>query len=300
MKSVVVRAREYLDRASETEKTIIRFILENPETASHMSIHSLAKEVFSSPSSISRLCRKIGFENYKSYQRALIAETAVKNEVVINEDFKILPEDNLDTIISKTVMRSNASLEDTGSLIDSDVVEKCVQMMVNAESITFFGAGASLIVGEDAFLKFIRVKKHCQVCNDFDAQLVIAKKLDKNDVAIIISYSGQTKSVVECAIALRAGGVPIIAITCFLESPLSKLSDHCLFVSATEYSSTAGKLTSRLSQLLIIDILYLAYIQATYATSQGALMATHITKANEGECTDGKPEPKRSRHREQK
>ncbi|MDL2293899.1 MurR/RpiR family transcriptional regulator [Ruminococcaceae bacterium OttesenSCG-928-D13] len=298
MNSVIVRAREYLNHASETEKGILRFILENPERASRMGTHALAKAVFASPSTIARLCRKMGFENYKDYQRALVAEVAVKSNLVIDQDFEIRPEDSLDTMIGKTVLRSTMSLEDTRNLIETDVVERCVQLLVKAESISFFGVGASLVVGRDAFLKFIRLKKHCQVCDDFDAQLVLAKKLQKNDAAIIISYSGRTQNVVECARALKASGVPTIAITCFVESPLSKMCDYNLFVSATEYSSTAGKLTSRLSQLLVIDIIYLAYIQATYAASQNALKATYIEKDNEGEGKHGGAEPERAGHRD--
>lgn len=44
------------------------------------------------------------------------------------------------------------------------------------------------------------------------------------------------------------------------------------------------------SQLLVIDILYLAYIQATYSTSQTALIATHIDKRDKGEAEDGEAE----------
>jgi DNA-binding MurR/RpiR family transcriptional regulator len=290
MKSVIVRAKEYLKQASETEKGIIRFILSDPERASHMGTHELARVVFASPSTIGRLCRKIGFGDYREYQRALACELALREGVVIESNFEIGAQDSIETIISKTVSRSNASLEDTQSLIDGRVVEQCVGLMSRADSMTFFGVGASLLVAKDAFFKFIRVKKHCQISDDFDLQLVMAKTMTPNDVAVLISYSGKTKATVDCARQLKANGVPIIAITCFVESELSKLADYNLYVSATEYEFTSGKFTSRLSQLLVIDILYLAYIQATYSTSQTALIATHIDKRDKGEAEDGEAE----------
>lgn len=291
MRSVIVRAREYLDQASETEKGIIRFILEQPEAASRMGIHELTKSVFASASTIARLCRKMGFENYKDYQRELVAEVAVKNEATFEQSVDIKPDDSIETIVRKTTLRSTMSLEDTRSLIDPKVVEECVQLLVSANSIAFFGVGASQMVGKDAFLKFIRVKNYCQVCEDFDAQLVLARRLQKNDVAVLISYSGRTKTTVDCAKALKANGVPTISITCFVESPLSKLCTYNLFVSATEYSSTAGKLTSRLSQLLVIDILYLTYVETTYASSREALRETHIAKDDKGATIHDRTEP---------
>ena len=153
MKSVIVRAKEYLKQASETEKGIIRFILSDPERASHMGTHELARVVFASPSTIGRLCRKIGFDDYREYQRALACELALREGVVIESDFEIGEQDSIETIISKTVSRSNASLEDTQSLIDSRVVEQCVGLMARADSMTFFGVGASLLVAKDAFFK---------------------------------------------------------------------------------------------------------------------------------------------------
>lgn len=290
MKSVIVRAKEYLKQASEAEKTIIRFILDNPEEASHMGTHDLSRAVFASPSTIGRLCRKMGFRDYRDYQRALGCELAVRQGAAVGMDFEIGPQDGVSAIVSKTVSRSNASFEDTKSLIDCGVVDQCVRLMTRAESIGFFGVGASQLVAKDAFLKFIRVKKHCQISEDFDVQRVFAKTMHEKDVAVLVSYSGQTKAMTDCAKLLKTNRVPIIAITCFMESELSRLADYNLYVSATEYSFTSGKFTSRLSQLLVIDILYLAYIQATYETSQYALIETHLDKREKGETEDGNSE----------
>ena len=82
MKSVIETAKEYLKQASETEKGIIRFILSDPERASHMGTHELARVVFASPSTIGRLCRKIGFDDYREYQRALACELALREDMV--------------------------------------------------------------------------------------------------------------------------------------------------------------------------------------------------------------------------
>lgn len=294
MISVIVRAKEYVKQASETEKSVLYYILSAPKEASKLSIHALSKKVFASPSTIARLCRKIGFKDYREYQRALVCELAVKEDVVIETDLEIGAEDNLETIMGKTVFRSISSLEDTKNLIDIEAVKQCVKLMVGADSIDFFGVGASLLVARDAYLKFVRVKKHCQISDDFDVQLVLTRTMQENDVAILVSYSGQTAQIVECARRLKERRVPIIAITCFIESELSKLADYNLYVSATEYAFTSGKFTSRLSQLLVVDIIYLAYLQATYQTSQDALLATHIEKRRNGVTTDEQTESRSS------
>jgi DNA-binding MurR/RpiR family transcriptional regulator len=70
--------------------------------------------------------------------------------------------------------------------------------------------------------------------------------------------------------------VPIIAITSNREGNVAKLADFNLFVSPTEYTYSAGKFTSRLSQLIVVDILYLTYLQWTYKTSYSTLAETQI------------------------
>ena len=66
MKSVLVRIQEYSAQASGAEKGVLRFLRENPEEAAGYSIKQLADKTFSSAATIVRLCRKMGFEGYKS------------------------------------------------------------------------------------------------------------------------------------------------------------------------------------------------------------------------------------------
>lgn len=278
MRSVILREKEYLRQASPAEKEILHFTLASPERVAHMSIHELSREVFASPSTIGRLCKKLGFNNYREWQRALNCELAVKQTAFLESNFEIYPNDTVEEIMQKSVSRSSATLEDTESLLDPHTIEQCVTQMVQASSIGFFGTGASLLVAKDAYLKFLRLQKHCLIAEDYDVQRVLAKTLRSTDAAVLVSYSGRTQAMVDCARILKENKVPIIAITSFMESELSRLADYNLYVSATEYSFTSGKFTSRLSQLMVVDILYLAYIRATYADSSNALMETHLEK----------------------
>lgn len=287
MKSVIVKFREYLSHVSSTERSIIQYLLANPEKAAEMSVRELAKEVFASPSTITRLCHKTGFAHYKDFQKSLMYENAMRKEVITDRNCEIKKEDSPEQLVNKIIYKSIVSLEDTKSLIDVDVLEQSVSILQQAHKIAIFGMGASLLVAKDAYLKFLRVNKSCMVSEDFHAQLVQARNMTSEDAAIIISYSGMTKEMVECAEIMKNANVPIIAITCYHESPLSKISDYNLYVTATEFEFRTGKLGSRLSQLAVIDMLYVAYVQRDYDNCMNALRKTYISKQekpnNEGE-----------------
>ena len=278
MKSVRVKLREYLTHASNTEREIIQFILKSPEDVSVMSVRELARVTFTSPSTVTRFCKKTGFNDYKDFQRSLMYENAMRKEAITDKNSEIKKDDSIEQLVNKIIYKSIVSLEETKSLIDLEILDGSVSVIQKAKRVAFFGMGASLLVAKDACLKFMRVNKVCIVNEDFHAQLVQAKNMTNEDAAIIISYSGMTREMVECAEILKDVGVPIIAITCYHESPLSKISHYNLYVTATEFEFRTGKLGSRLSQLAVIDMLYVTYVQENYETCMDSLRRTYISK----------------------
>lgn len=111
-------------------------------------------------------------------------------------------------------------------------------------------------------------------------QLLTARNMRAGDVGIILSYSGQTHEMVSCAKAMRANGVKIISITRYGRSPVADLSDFNLYVSATEAIFRSGAMSSRISQLNIIDILYTGYLNTQYENAVEQIAKTHIKKGN--------------------
>ena len=65
MQNVLLRLREVQPSLSSTERQIAQFILENPDETTTLTIRDLARRSFSSPSSVVRICRVIGFQGYK-------------------------------------------------------------------------------------------------------------------------------------------------------------------------------------------------------------------------------------------
>lgn len=65
MKSALLRLREARDSLSATERSIADYLLSHPEEAMELSIHEMAERTFSSPSTMIRMCHRIGFDGYK-------------------------------------------------------------------------------------------------------------------------------------------------------------------------------------------------------------------------------------------
>ncbi|HOK63104.1 MAG TPA: MurR/RpiR family transcriptional regulator [Soehngenia sp.] len=278
MKSTIVRIKEYKNNANGAEKKIVDFLLENPEQVVNYTIHELAEKTYSSASTIVRLCKKLGFEGYKDFQKSLVYELALRKEALDEKTQEITREDSLESIIEKVTYKNVVSLENTMKLIDLEILERCVDLLDKANTINFFGMGSSLLVAKDAYLKFLRVNKPCLISDDWHAQLLQARNITKDDVAIAISYSGMTEEVLRCVQTVKENNAPVIAITRFEENPLSTIADYNLYVSATEFIFRSGAMSSRISQLSIIDILFTAFINRNYDKYLKQFKKTHIQK----------------------
>ncbi len=278
MSSALLRLRENTERFSGTERSIAEQILADPHLVVELSIHELARQTFSSPSTIVRMCSHTGFSGYKDFRRAVTAELAQREQSRRSDQPEIQRSDSLEQIISKITDSNILSLEETRDLIDVSVLRESVELLRRARVIYLFGMGASLCAAQDAYLKFLRLNKLCIVNEDWHSQLVSSLNATVQDAAIVFSYSGKTAEVIECMKNLRRNGTPIIAITRCVQTPVFELADYRLYIAANEALFRSGAMSSRMSQLNVVDILFTALANEDYEKSKSQLSRTYIEK----------------------
>lgn len=278
MASALLRLREASQAFSTTEQAAAQRILEHPELVEALSIHDLARETFVSPSTIVRMCKHAGFAGYKGFRKAVTSELLLREKNRRMEENELERSDSLEEIVHKITYKNILSLEQTQDLLDIDELRQCVRMLRSARYIYLFGMGASLCAAKDAYLKFLRLNKPCFVNEDWHSQLLMARNASAQDLGIIFSYSGQTVEVIECMKALKENKTPVIAITRCVQSPVSSMADQNLYTTANESIFRSGAMSSRISQLNIIDILCTALANEEYDQSLDQLSKTHIRK----------------------
>ena len=174
MKSVLIRAKQYLPTASGAEQGALRYLLEHSEEIPQLSVKELSQRSFSSAATIVRLCKKLGFEGYRDLQKQLLFEIAVRTQEQNKGNARVTAGSTSD-IVYKITYRNIASLEETVKLVEPQVLEQAVDMICRADSVLLFGLGASQLVAKDAYLKFLRIDKPCSCCEDIHSQYVIAR-----------------------------------------------------------------------------------------------------------------------------
>ena len=80
MASALLQLREASRAFSPTEKEVAVHILRKPELVRDLSVHDLAKETFSSPSTIVRMCCHTGYSGYRDFRQAVIQELVLEEK----------------------------------------------------------------------------------------------------------------------------------------------------------------------------------------------------------------------------
>ena len=78
---------------------------------------------------------------------------------------------------------------------------------------------------------------------------------EKDDLFILVSHSGETRSILSCAKQAKENGAEIISLTSYAHSSLSQISDETLLSSSSETKYRPDAMLSRIIQLVIIDII---------------------------------------------
>ena len=278
MKSVLILLQETRRNSGGVSSQLAKYICEHPQTVCDMDVRELAEKTYTSPSSVVRLCHKLGYDGYRAFRRALLLEIASLGSAVTHQEKQLTPKDTIADIIEDVTEKNIQVLYDSRHILNEETVEQVVQILRRSRSILLFGVGASLCAAKDAYLKFLRLNKPCVVNEDWHSQLLQARNATTQDVALLFSYSGQTQEIVECMKELKANGTPCVAITRFAPSPVAKLADYNLYIAANESLFRNGAMSSRLAQLNVVDILYTAFASAEYEKSIEQLAKTHIKK----------------------
>jgi transcriptional regulator, RpiR family len=141
-------------------------------------------------------------------------------------------------------------------VISMEELQKAIEAIINARHIEIYGVGASGYTALDVMYKFKRIGLQVNAYIDPHIQSMSASLLQKNDVALAISFSGSTRDTVDTVETAKKSGATVICITNHGKSPIAKLADVVLLSSVRETPLQSGALSSKIAHLHIADLLY--------------------------------------------
>lgn len=260
--SVLRRIESLLDSFRPSELKVANFILENYKEVPNLTIKQLAKRAETSDAAVIRFLKTINIESYGSLKMYLYneVESNISTDDILSE---IDEDDSSEDIYRKVAAMSKKSIDDTMAYLSFSALDLAISKIKQAKRIYICGVGASAAVGNDLFLKFLRINLPVHFSMDVHVQLTSVVHSRQDDCVIIVSTSGKTREMLEVSKVCKNNKTPTILISQFGKTPLSEICDINLFVSSSETSHRIGTMGARIAELTLIDTLF------TCLTKQG-------------------------------
>ncbi|NHN29796.1 MurR/RpiR family transcriptional regulator [Paenibacillus agricola] len=262
MPGIISAIQEQITVMSRKEKLLAAYIIEHAPSIAQMGITKLAEASGSSTATISRFCKIFHFAGFTEFKIKLAAELARPPDAQSYQD--IIAGNSLTNIVTAMEANHLRSITDTTRLLDMKQLQLAIDALATARQIDLYGVATSGLVAQDFYQKLVRLGKRSVAFSDPHMQVTSASSLTMGDVAIGISYSGETAETIAALKCASENGATTISLTKFGSHTLSSLADICLFTSTLEEGMRRGDMASRIAQLHVIDILFVGLLSQQF------------------------------------
>ena len=259
MNSGILKINEYYKTFTKQEKKLADFLLKNINEASVLTISELSKKSGVSCSTINRFAITLGYKGFKEFIRDMYHEA---NSLPVQENVYEINHENplnmdIDTVIKVVCNLNIESIRNSLMMIEETKVLKAIEAIHKAPRVVVYALSGSVAPALDLKFKFQRLGINCEVYDNPHSLILSATTLKSKDVVIALSYTGETKEILDALKYVKENGAKIIGITMVGNNSLSKICDICIEHSSVDKGLRTYSTRSRVVQENIIDILYI-------------------------------------------
>ena len=259
MNSGILKINEYYKTFTKQEKKLADFLLKNINEASVLTISELSKKSGVSCSTINRFAITLGYKGFKEFIRDMYHEA---NSLPVQENVYEINHENplnmdIDTVIKVVCNLNIESIRNSLMMIEETKVLKAIEAIHKAPRVVVYALSGSVAPALDLKFKFQRLGINCEVYDNPHSLILSATTLKSKDVVIALSYTGETKEILDALKYVKENGAKIIGITMVGNNSLSKICDICIEHSSVDKGLRTYSTRRRVVQENIIDILYI-------------------------------------------
>lgn len=213
---------------SKSFKKIVDFIRHNQSIVSFISINELAKETQTSPATITRFSKNLGFKGYPEFQK--IFQKDVEKETSHMKEFRETLNDEVGENILKEVIETNIELLEE---IDAEKLDKqldqAVEWIKSSRKLYILGARGSYALAYYLYFMLKEFREDVELmisgASDFTDRLLYSRK---EDLLFTISFHPYTNFTCQVTEFFKDQGNRIVTITDKKDSTLGNISDLVL------------------------------------------------------------------------
>ncbi len=251
IQNVLEVVRLMLGELRKSDRKVADLILADPHRILNATVAETALAAGVSEPTVIRFCTAIGCNGFQDFKLRLAQSLALGTPATHSV---LLDTDSPESVVEKIFDYTITSLDWARHHLDKEALKQAIGILEAANYIEFFGFGASGIVARDAQQKFPLFGVPCGAQLDSHQQIMVASMMKPGDVAVVISNTGRTRSIIDVARSAKENGAKVIGLTGFQTS----LAAHCdvtLLVETLDNTNIYTPTISRIAALVVIDVL---------------------------------------------
>ena len=235
-----------MPKLSTTEQNIFNYIIKNLHLVKNMSIRELADKCFVSTTTLFRFVQKLGYEGYSDFIEAVKSTEQETRKIHIPN---IVRDDNYRDSYLKNVVEAV-------KVITDEKIEKFNAIFNRNPHIYILGEGLSREAAHYFYRLLTTIGFNVELPSEEFEFSSILRRIKRDDVLLVLSYSGNNKSVIHQIERIFAISTPkIISFTRADNNAIQNMSDLNFYVFADEISCEGVDVTSRAGMIAIMETL---------------------------------------------
>lgn len=196
---------------TEIEEKVLKYILDNIDKVIELGVRGIAKNNFTSTSTIMRLSKKLGYTGFIDMHYNLMS-LAKRTNLKYDEDNEFIK-----NFTDGVFMKYNSQI----------AVEQFVDILMKGSHkfLFIYATGFSGIIAEYINKKLLILGKKCIISSGTDSVGIFENNLDDISCMIVVSKSGETKFVLDKVKTAKENGIKVVSFTNEHDNSISKLAD---------------------------------------------------------------------------
>lgn len=233
-------------KLSQTEQTLFNYVLKNMHIVKNMSIRELADKCFVSTASIFRLVKKLGYAGYSEFVNA-IKETEEESRKI-----------HIPSVISNDNYRDSylKNVVEAVKVITDEKIAKFNAIINRNPNIYIIAEGLSYEIGRYFYRQLTVMGFNVEMPSEEYEFESVLRKIKRDDVLLVLSYTGNNRSVISKIERIFAIATPtIVSLTRADNNTIQNMSDLNFYVFADQIDCNGVDVTSRCGMIAIMETL---------------------------------------------
>ncbi|MGL5797357.1 MAG: MurR/RpiR family transcriptional regulator [Cetobacterium sp.] len=252
-KIVLANLEQNYSTYSKSFKKIVDFIKHNQSIVSFISINELAKETGTSPATVTRFSKSLGFKGYPDFQRVFQKDVEISTSHLkgFRQEIDSISKDG---ILSEIITTNIELLEEIDTEAIEEQLETAMEMIKNSRKLYILGARGSYALAYYLYFMLKELREDVELmisgASDFTDKLLYSTQ---EDVLFTISFHPYTNFTCQVTEFFKEQGNKIITMTDKKDSVLGNISDLVIT------TKNGGKAYTFVPGIIILNALLLRF-----------------------------------------